>query len=180
MRMRTQEIADRRRLFELFTWLLDNNKALKEPDTEKKRSEQSHDTVKHCIALWTAMMQVSLIRNRPPPGVLFEPYTGMLLTKRVLTKSVLFAECGGTQRGGGLQRAVPPAPGLQAERNSENRARSGTKGRGGGTGACRSGRAARCRGGSRRSRRFIPHLNPRKAIFLLFACNEFYYTNPKP
>ena len=32
MRMRTQEIADRRRLFELFTWLLDNNKALKEPD----------------------------------------------------------------------------------------------------------------------------------------------------
>ncbi len=30
--MQTQEIADRRRLFELFTWLLDNSKAAKEPE----------------------------------------------------------------------------------------------------------------------------------------------------
>ena len=36
MRMRTQEIADRRRLFELFTWLLDNNKALKEPEVRSR------------------------------------------------------------------------------------------------------------------------------------------------
>ena len=46
MRMRTQEIADRRRLFELFTWLLDNNKALKEPEV---RHCGVTSFVPHCV-----------------------------------------------------------------------------------------------------------------------------------
>jgi len=60
--MRTQEIADRRRLFELFTWLLEHRAAAKDPQAERKREDEVQGTVKHCIELWTGMMKVRLRR----------------------------------------------------------------------------------------------------------------------
>jgi len=63
--MCTQEIADRRRLFELFTWLLEHRAAAKDPQAERKREDEVQGTVKHCIELWTGMMKVRL-RPAPP------------------------------------------------------------------------------------------------------------------